>query len=143
MIVSIYPYILLNGQGQEAIGFYKEALDAEVVQVLTFGDMPPHPDQPPMSDEVKKRILNAHLKVGGSDLMLSDTFPGQPYRQGSQVSIALIVSSVEKAREVVDKLQVGGEVNFPLQETFWSPAYGQVTDRFGVQWQVSTQQDQA
>jgi len=25
----------------------------------------------------------------------------------------------------------------PLQETFWSKAYGMVEDRFGVQWQFS------
>ncbi|MFE4100231.1 VOC family protein, partial [Priestia sp. YIM B13484] len=29
----------------------------------------------------------------------------------------------------------------PLQETFWSPSYGQVTDKFGVTWQISTQID--
>lgn len=29
----------------------------------------------------------------------------------------------------------------PLQETFWSPLYGQVTDKFGVTWQVSTHAD--
>jgi PhnB protein len=27
----------------------------------------------------------------------------------------------------------------PLQETFWSPAYGQITDKFGIEWQVSTE----
>ncbi len=26
----------------------------------------------------------------------------------------------------------------PLQETFWSPAYGQVKDKFNIEWQVTT-----
>ncbi len=37
------------------------------------------------------------------------------------------------------KLNEGGQVEMPLQETFWSPSYGQVTDKFGVPWQISTQ----
>lgn len=109
-----------------------------MLRVQTFGEMPPQPDQPPVPEDVKNRVLNTHLRVGGTDLMLSDTFPGQPYQLGSQVTIAIFVDGVEKAHEVFGKLQAGGEVLMPLQETFWSPAYGQVADRFGVTWQLST-----
>lgn len=44
----------------------------------------------------------------------------------------------KKQKEVFDKLQEGGEVIMPLQETFWSPAYGQVKDKFNIEWQVTT-----
>jgi PhnB protein len=30
-------------------------------------------------------------------------------------------------------------VNMPLQETFFSPAYGIVTDKFGVTFQINTE----
>ena len=56
----------------------------------------------------------------------------------SQVTIAIQISNAEKAKEVFDKLQEGGEVIMPLQETFWSPAYGQVKDKFNIEWQVTT-----
>jgi len=42
------------------------------------------------------------------------------------------IDSVEKSKEVFKKLKEGGQVGMPLQETFWSPSYGQVTDKFGV-----------
>lgn len=32
----------------------------------------------------------------------------------------------------------GGELIMHLQETPWSPAYGQVKDKFGITWQIST-----
>ncbi|MDA0175573.1 VOC family protein, partial [Solirubrobacter taibaiensis] len=73
-----------------------------------------------------------------TDLMISDTFPGQGHAIGSQVTIAIQISNAEKAKEVFDKLQEGGEVIMPLQETFWSPAYGQVKDKFNIEWQVTT-----
>lgn len=134
MIVGIHPYVVTNGDGQEAVKFYEDALNAEVLNMQTFADMPG--DNVP--EDAKDRVLNAHLKVGDTDLMLSDTFPGSPYKLGSQVSIAITISDAEKAKEVFNKLQDGGKVEMPLQETFWSPAYGQVTDKFGVTWQVST-----
>ncbi|WP_100408022.1 VOC family protein [Bacillus solitudinis] len=138
MILEIYPYLVLNGNGQEAVKFYEDVLEAKVLGVQTFGDMPDNPEYPtPM--EAKDRILNAHLKVGNTDLMLSDTFPGQPYHIGSQVTIAIIINDVEKSKKVFEKLQEDGQVIMSLQETFWSPLYGQVIDKFGITWQVSTQ----
>lgn len=138
MILGLHPYLVLNGNGQEAVKFYEHALGAEVVSVQTFGDMPENPEYP-TPEEAKNRVLNAQLKVGNATLMLSDTFPGQPYQIGEQVTIAITVSDAEKSKEVFDKLQEKGKVIMELQETFWSPAYGQVIDQFGVTWQVSTQ----
>ncbi|MDY0944358.1 VOC family protein [Priestia megaterium] len=138
MILGIYPYLVMNGNGQEAVKFYENALDAKVIGVQTFGEMPENPEFP-TPIEAKNRVMNAHLKVGDTDLMLSDTFPGQPYQIGSQVTVAITIDSVEKSKEVFEKLKEGGQVGMPLQETFWSPSYGQVTDKFGVTWKISTQ----
>jgi PhnB protein len=141
MVLGVAPYIVTNGNGREAVEFYKNALDAEVRVLQTFGEMPKSPEYP-MPEEAKDRILHADLKIGNTNLMLSDTFPGQPFQLGDQVTIAVHISTADKAREVFEKLQDGGKVGMPLQETFWSPAYGSVTDKFGVNWQVSTQSAQ-
>lgn len=137
MILGINPYLVTNGNGQEAVKFYENALDAKVEMIQTFGEMPENPEYP-IPAEAKDRVLHAHLKVGNTDLMISDTFPGQSYEIGSQVTIAIRIQGVEKSKEVFAKLQDGGQVVMPLQETFWSPLYGQVKDKFGVEWQVST-----
>ncbi|MGG0035290.1 VOC family protein [Priestia megaterium] len=138
MVLGIYPYLVMNGNGQEAVKFYEKALDAKVIGVQTFGEMPGNPEFPTPIEAID-RVMNAHLKVGDNDLMLSDIFPGQSYHIGSQVTVAITIDSVEKSKEVFEKLKEGGQVGMPLQETFWSPSYGQVTDKFGVTWQISTQ----
>lgn len=137
MILGINPYLTLDGNGQEAVKFYEHALDAKVVGIQTFGEMPENPEFRIPAD-AKDRVMHAHLKVGDTDLMISDTFPGQPHQIGSQVTVAITTNDVEKSKEVFGKLQEGGQVVMPLQETFWSPSYGQVTDKFGVTWHVST-----
>ncbi len=138
MVIGIVPYLVTNGNGQEAVKFYQEALGAEVISMQTFGDMPANPDHP-LPDAAKDRVLNAQLKIGDARMMLSDTFPGNPYQLGSQVTIALLVNDAAEANAIFEKLQVEGKVTMPMQETFWSPAYGQVTDKFGIEWQVSTE----
>ncbi|GGB54156.1 VOC family protein [Fictibacillus barbaricus] len=137
MIVAVNPYVVTNGNGQEAVKFYEKALNAEVISMQTFGDMPEDPNHP-IPSEAKDRVMNAQFKVGDTIMMLSDTFPGMPYNLGSQVNIAIHIDTVEDAKNVFEKLSEGGKVGMPLQETFWSPSYGQVTDKYGVEWQIST-----
>ncbi len=138
MAVRMNPYLILNGNGREAIAFYEKALGAQVLGVMTFGEMPPNPDHP-TPDEVKDRIMHAHLKVGESDLMLSDTMPGMEHQAGNHLNISVVTDDADQSRRIFDALAEDGQVTMPMQQTFWSPAYGQVTDRFGVPWQVMTQ----
>ncbi|WLD94384.1 VOC family protein [Alkalihalobacillus sp. AL-G] len=140
MILGINPYLVLGGDGQEAVKFYERALEAKVLGLQTFGDMPDNPEYP-LPEDAKNRVLHAHLKIGETDLMISDTFPGphsESFKVGNNVNVTVTTNDADKTKEVFDKLQDGGQVGMPLQETFWSPAYGQVTDKFGVVWQVST-----
>ncbi|MFC4776227.1 VOC family protein [Paenibacillus sp. GCM10023252] len=137
MSISLSAYLVTDGNGAEAVEFYKDALGAEVLMSQTFGEAPSNPDYP-TPEEAKNRIMHAHLKVGSSDLMLSDTFPGMPHVKGNHVTISINVTDASEAKTIFNKLQQGGEVGMPLQETFWSPAYGQVTDKYGVTFHVST-----
>ncbi|WP_328802350.1 VOC family protein [Paenibacillus sp. LX16] len=128
----------MDGNAKEAIEFYKEALDAQLLFIQTFGEMPENPDFP-IPAEVKERVGHATLKVGETELMFSDTFPGSPFSNGNQVSICITTDSVEQAQKMFDALQQGGQVGMPLQETHFSPAYGNVTDKFGVTFQMFTE----
>lgn len=138
MSKRLIPYITLDGNAREAIEFYEEALDAQLLFIQTFGEMPENPNFP-IPAEVKERVGHATLKVGETELMFSDTFPGSPFSSGNQVSICITTDSVEQAQKMFDALQQGGQVGMPLQETHFSPAYGNVTDKFGVTFQMFTE----
>jgi len=47
--------------------------------------------------------------------------------------------SADHSKQIFEALQEGGKVGMPLQETFWSPAYGILTDKYGVTWNISTE----
>ena len=75
--------------------------------------------------------------------MLSDTLPGMPHTIGDNITVTVNTDTAEQAKDIFSKLEVGGKVNMPIQETFWSPAYGNVTDKFGVLFQISATPGQA
>ena len=61
MILGINPYLVLDGSGQEAVQFYKEALDAKVEVMQTFGDMPENPEYP-IPAEAKRARFTRYFK---------------------------------------------------------------------------------
>ncbi|SFU59278.1 VOC family protein [Alicyclobacillus macrosporangiidus] len=138
MAVTLTPYLIMNGNAGEAIAFYEQALDAKIIFKQTFGEMPEHPEFP-LPAEARDRISHATLQIGEGALMLSDTFPGQPFQSGNQVTICISTNDKEQSRRFFEALQQGGSVSMPLQETFFSPAYAVVTDKFGVTWQIHTE----
>lgn len=87
---------------------------------------------------MKNLVAHAQLKIGNTYLMLSDNFPEDPYQIGTQLNVAILISDVTKTKSIFEKLQDGGEVILPLQETPFSPSYGQVKDKYGITWQIST-----
>jgi PhnB protein len=104
----------------------------------TIGEMPENPEHP-LPEEAKELVSHAMIKVGETDLMFSDTFPGQNTQSGDQVTICITSDDIEKSKQIFESLKQEGQVKMPLQETFFSPAYGIVTDKFGVTFQIFTE----
>lgn len=136
MATRLNPYLMMDGNAKEAIAFYEKALGAKVVSVMTYGQMPDPGGHVP--EAAKDRVMHALLKVGESDLMFSDTFPGQSHQAGNQVSVALHSTTKEESERIFAALAEEGQVENPLQATDWSPAYGSVRDKFGVHFQINT-----
>ncbi|PLS03128.1 VOC family protein [Neobacillus cucumis] len=138
MTLRLIPYLVMDGNAKEAIEFYQKALDAQVLFTQSFGEMPENPEFP-LPAEAKDLVSHATIKVGETEVMFSDNFPGAPHQSGNQVTICISTDDAEQARKFFEALSDGGHVGMPLQETFFSPAYGNLTDKFGVNFQIFTE----
>jgi PhnB protein len=79
--------------------------------------------------------MHASFKIGNSTLMASDgDCGGKTQIQG--ISLSLTVHTVEEAERIWAALAEGGQVQMPLTETFFSPRWGMVADKFGVSWMI-------
>jgi PhnB protein len=134
--MAINVYLNFNGNTREAIEFYEQAFGTEKTQIMTFGDAPQSPSHS-LPEEAKNLVMHAQLNIGGSVVMFSDTFPGMPFTVGNNVTLAIMSNDIDKIKSYFEKLKEGGKVGMELQETFWSKCYGQVTDKFGIIWQLS------
>lgn len=137
-MLNLTAYLTLDGTAKEAIAFYERALGAKVIFSQSFGEMPANPEFP-LPEAAKDRIGHAMIQIGESHLMFSDTFPGQPVTSGNQISLCITTDSVAKSQELFQALSDGGQVLMPLKEEFFSPSYGALIDKFGINFQIFTQ----
>ncbi|MFD3257612.1 VOC family protein [Paenibacillus lentus] len=134
--MAVDVYFNFNGNCREAVEFYADVFNTEAPQIMTFGEAPPNPEYK-LPEEAKDLVMHARINVNGSNVMFSDVFPGMPYVQGNNITLAFVSTDLDEIKSVFHKLKEGGTVNMELQETFWSKCYGSVKDKFGTEWQVS------
>jgi PhnB protein len=56
---------------------------------------------------------------------------------GGNISLAIGLNDVDKAKIMFNNLSDGGNVTMPLDKTFWAEAFGMLTDKFGINWMVN------
>lgn len=131
--MALNPYLIFDGNTREAVLFYADVFGLEEPQFMTFGSM--HGEQlPPGSEHL---IMHTYLDIAGSRVMFSDNFPGMPYQQGNNFTLAYVGDDEAAIREAFEKLKDGGSVQMELQEVPWSKCYGSLTDKYNIQWQFS------
>ncbi|NMD70419.1 VOC family protein [Bacillus sp. DNRA2] len=140
--MPIEAYLNFDGNCREAVEFYAEVFETGAPQIMTFGEGPQNPDYP-LPEEAKHLVMHANIIVSGSRLMFSDVFPGMPFTQGNNISLTVLSKDENELKVWYNKLKDGGKVNMELQETFWSKCYGSLTDKFGIEWQLSMEPEEA
>ena len=134
--MEIQPYLFFEGRCQEALDFYQEVLDAEVLYAMRFGESPEPPPEGTLPPGFEDKIMHANVRVGETVFMASDGTCGATESGFRGFSLSISVPDEVTAERIFEALADGGKVELPLDSTFWSPCFGMLTDRFGVGWMV-------
>ena len=137
----VQSYLNFDGCCEEALEYYKKALGAEVEMIVRFKDNPDK-DKCPTDASNDNKIMHTSFRIGSTTVMASDGHSaGKPEFKGFSLSLSLATEAdVDK---FFGALADGGKVEMPPSPTFWSPRFGMVTDRFGINWMVMACQPQA
>jgi len=128
MTAQLNAYIHSEDARTQA-AFYTQALEGEIRSIMTYGQTPGTPDA------IKDKVMHMVLSVaGGNILFLSDT-PG-PSQRGRFISLALKYDNEENARQAFENLAKDGTVKYPFEQQPWGAYYGEIEDKFGVNWQI-------
>ena len=133
--MQVQPYLYFDGRCEEALEFYRKKLGAEVTTLMRFSESP-EPCAPGMIPPgSENKVMHASFHIGETVLMASDgNCKGKPKFDG--ISLTISVPSVAEADRLFAALSDGGQVQMPLMQTFFSPRFGMVADRFGVSWMI-------
>jgi len=133
--MQVQPYLFFDGKCEEALDFYRKALDAKVVTLMRFKDNPEPPQPGMIPPGSENKVMHTSFRIGDTTLMASDgRNTGHPNFQG--ISLSLTASNDAEAERLFAALQDGGKVQMPMTKTFFSSRFGMVADRFGVSWMI-------
>lgn len=137
---TVNAYLTFEGNCEAAFNFYKSAFGGEFSGLNRFGEMPQQKGMPPLTEEMKNRIMHVSLPISAETILMgSDTMSGMSPKMtvGNNFSISLGVNSREEADKLFAALSAGGKITMPLEVTFWGAYFGMWTDQFGVNWMVN------
>ncbi|MBL0742485.1 VOC family protein [Chryseolinea lacunae] len=132
MKTQINAYLNFNGSCREAMTFYHDCFGGE----LTLQKISESPMAAQMPSEEGAKILHGLLSNNDIQLMGSDMM-GASLVNGNVVSLCLNCSSDEEINTFFTKLSAGGKVKTPVHQSFWGALYGELTDRYGMNWMLN------
>jgi PhnB protein len=135
----VQPYLNFDGRCDEALEFYRTAVGAEVQFLMRFKDSP---DQTNISPASAEKVMHCSFRVGDSVINASDGHC-MNQKKFDGVSLSLSVDTVEQAERYFAALGAGGRVDMPMTQTFFSPRFGMLVDRFGLCWMVLVRPENA
>lgn len=128
--MKMNTYVNFAGVCAEAFRYYEKHLGAKVGMMMTHGQAP---GGIPVKPEWKDAVLHARISIGGAELMAADIPHAEPMRSAY---LTLSMDSDAEAERVFSALADGGQILMPLEETFFASRFGQVRDRFGINWMI-------
>ena len=128
--MKMNTYVNFAGRCAEAFTYYQKHLAGPVGMMITHGQSP---DQSHVSSEWKDAVLHGRITIGGTELWAADIPNAEPMRSAYLTLDPQIDSESER---VFSALSEGGQIFMPLQETFFASRFGQVRDRFGINWMI-------
>lgn len=131
---TISPYLIFQGNCEEAITFYKKCFGGKV-EIRRFGDT-----EMPVEDSYKDKVMHGELTVNDDiKIMFSDGAPHKKVSHGTNIQLNIEFKDPDIMESVFNKLAEGGKITMPVEITFWNAKFGMLVDKFGVLWMLNCQ----
>ncbi len=137
--MELHAYVFFQGNCQEALNFYAQALDGEIVEFHSYNENSEFAKSLPT--EWHDKWMHASFKAGEIFFMAADVLPASAGEYGAEVNyptspitLSLNFTSEEQEIEVFNQLATDGNVTMPLTDTFWGAKFGMLTNKFGIKW---------
>ena len=141
-MAQINPYIMFNGNTEEAFNFYKSVFGGEFAMIIRFKDLPKDPNNKWTESEANK-IMHIALPIGKNSLLMANDVPvsmGQLNENENRSKISINAESKEEADKIYSGLSAGGQIEVPISDSPWGSYFGMFRDKYGIEWMVDFDQ---
>jgi PhnB protein len=137
--MKVNPYLMFNGNCGEAFRYYEKALGGTIDFMMKNSEAPADAQMPGGNPDL---VMHASLRIGDQSILASDC-PPEYYEKTQGQFVSLTVDTPGEAERIYDALSEKANITMPLQETFWSPKFAMLVDRFGTPWMINTDKPMA
>ena len=144
-MTTVNVYLTFDGNCEEAFSFYKSVFGGEFGYVGRYKDMPATEGAPAITEDGGEKIMHISLPISKETVIMGSDTGGEwagNYKPGNNFSVAINSDSKTEADRLFNGLSADGNVTMPMESTFWGDYFGMFTDKFGINWMVSFDENQ-
>jgi PhnB protein len=131
-MATLNPYLNFNGKCREAMTFYQQCLGGELImQKVSESPMAAKLPSAASANILHSTLINNNIVIMGSDMM------GNNLMKGNEIALCLNCNNNEEIDIFFKRLSQDGFVRTPLHQSFWGATYGELTDKFGINWMLN------
>lgn len=137
-MLQITPNLHFNGQCKQAIQLYKEAFDAKIKVMLSEAD--DHPQNGVTKNNEEDMVYHCEMFIGTQRFMLNDTSDESTNLLGHTMSLVVTFDCSSDVKQAFSILSDGCTIVHPMQSTSYSSCFVSLIDKFGMRWELMTEQ---
>ena len=129
VMTRITPFLMFEGQAEEAMTFYVSLFkDSEVTSITRYG---------PEGPGAEGSVMLANFVLCGQNVRCIDSPVKHGFSFTPSISMFVDCETPAEVESLYVKLAEGGQTLMPLNAYPFSRKFAWVNDRFGVSWQLN------
>ena len=140
-MIKVEPSFLFKGNCSQAMELYQKAFNAEIVVKMLFSDADPKDLQ--YKDEEKDFIYHCQLKIGEQIILLADDSNGvlkNESEASAMLSLCMTFDSAKDVNAAYEIISQGATIITPMASTTYCSCYVLLVVKFGMRWELMTDQ---
>lgn len=127
-------YLSFDGNCEEAMSYYQDVFNGKFTVIMRYSEGPPEYS----NHEIENKIMHQTLVFGNNcEIKASDDFH-KPLTKGNNFHVSILADDGESAHSYFVGLAKEGQIIIPFNDVFWGGKFGSCLDKFGIQWMISS-----
>ncbi len=140
--MKIHVSIAFYGNCEEAMNFYSQVFEKDLISINRYKEMPPSDDFK-VEEKDYDKVMHSMLPISENILLMAYDDVMGVTKRGSATNLSIQLTKEEdlqKSKKLYEKLSEGGNVTMPYDKMFWDAYYCKFTDKYGIEWEINHEQ---